>query len=33
MKQYNTYSFSDEIRWQEVPEEKLRYFLWDSAGE
>ena len=33
MKQYNTYSFSDEIRWQEVPEEKLQYFLWDSARE
>lgn len=31
MKQYNTYSFTDEINWQEVPEEKLSYFLWDSA--
>lgn len=33
MKQYNTYSFIDEINWQAVPEEKLQYFLWDSAAE
>lgn len=33
MKQYNTYSFIDKINWQAVPEEKLSYFLWDSAAE
>lgn len=33
MKQYNTYSFIDKINWQEVPEEKLGFFLWDSAAE
>lgn len=32
MKQYNTYSFIDKINWQAVPEEKLDYFLWDSAA-
>ena len=32
MKQYNTYSFSDKINWKAVPEEKLSYFLWDSAA-
>ena len=33
MKLYNTYTFDNEINWQEVPEEKLSYFLWDSAKE
>ena len=33
MKQYNTYVFENEIGWQDVPEEKLGYFLWDSAAE
>ena len=33
MKQYNTYSFSDKINWQVVPEEKLENFLWDSDAE
>ena len=33
MKVYNTYSFENEINWQEVPEEKLGNFLWDSAAE
>lgn len=32
MKQYNTYSFIDRVNWQQVPEEKLTYFLWDSAA-
>ncbi len=32
MKQYNTYSFKDEINWSAVPEEKLGFFLWDSAA-
>ncbi len=32
MKQYNTFSFTDKINWQAVPEEKLGYFLWDSAA-
>ncbi len=33
MKVYNTYAFENEINWQEVPEEKLGFFLWDSAAE
>ena len=33
MKEYNTYVFENEINWQEVPEEKLGFFLWDSAAE
>lgn len=33
MKQYNTYSFIDKINWHEVPQEKLDYFLWNSAAE
>lgn len=33
MKQYNTYVFENEISWQDVPEEKLGCFLWDSAAE
>ena len=33
MKVYNTFVFENEINWQEVPEEKLSYFLWDSAAE
>ena len=33
MREYNTYSFENEIDWQKVPEEKLPYFLWDSAAE
>ena len=33
MKLYNTYTFDNEINWQSVPEEKLSYFLWDSAKE
>lgn len=33
MKVYNTYTFENEINWQDVPEEKLGYFLWDSAKE
>ena len=33
MKQYNTYVFENEISWHDVPEEKLGYFLWDSAAE
>lgn len=33
MKVYNTYSFENEINWQEVPEEKIGNFLWDSAAE
>ena len=33
MKEYNTYVFEKEISWQDVPEEKLGYFLWDSAAE
>ena len=30
---YNTFVFENEINWQDVPEEKLGYFLWDSAAE
>ena len=33
MREYNTYAFKNEIDWQCVPEEKLTYFLWDSAAE
>lgn len=33
MKEYKTYVFENEICWQDVPEEKLGYFLWDSAAE
>lgn len=33
MKEYNTYVFEKEINWQEVSEEKLGFFLWDSAAE
>ena len=32
MKTYNTYSFSDKIIWEAIPEEKLSCFLWDSAA-
>ena len=33
MREYNTYVFENEIDWQQVPEEKLQNFLWDSATE
>lgn len=33
MKQYKTYVFENEINWQQVPEEKLDFFLWDSAAD
>lgn len=33
MKTYSTFTFENEIDWQEVPEEKLGFFLWDSAAE
>ena len=33
MKKYITYAFENEICWQDVPEEKLGYVLWDSAAE
>ena len=33
MKKYNTYVFENEICWQDVPEEKLDFVLWDSAAE